>query len=248
MCFILTVQVSNAQFLKRIQNKVENKVEEKVEQKATDEAEKAADNLLDKVLGTTKKSENTIKTTNSYTFNQSITLEMETKGNDKAQLDFLFDSKNLEVVCMKLADQNNEENGQVYTVLTPTSSVVYMDMPGMKMKKEMNKDQLEQMDYSDKISQKSDLVKTGKTKTVLGYTCDEYMYENDGGKIRAWVTNDFPIKGKYVPILGMKQNGPFDGFVMELWFDTQSESGSIKVIKIDTNTNVKIDTNAYKSI
>lgn len=248
MCFIFTVQVTNAQFLKRIQNKIENKVEEKVEQKATDEAEKAADDVLNKILSKKDNAEKGQNAGSLYTFNQSITLEVEAKGNDKAQLDFLFDSKNLEVVCMKLADENSEENGQVYTVLTPTSSVIYMDMPGMKMKKEVNNDQIDQMDYSDKIPQKSDLVKTGNTKTILGYTCYEYVYENDGGKMQAWVTDNLPIKGKFMPILGMKQNGPFDGFVMELQFDTQSESGSIKVIKVDTNANLKIDTNTYKSI
>jgi len=159
----------------------------------------------------------------------------------------LFDSKNTNVICMKL-DSGDDSGRQVYTVITPTSNTMFMDMPGMKIKKKVTNEELGSLDYADKVPQKSDLVKTGKTKTILGYTCYEYFYENDGGKVRAWATNDAPIKGKFIPILGMKQNGPFEGFAMELWFDAKNESSSVKVIKIDTKTNVTIDTNAYKSM
>lgn len=248
ICILFATQVTNAQLLKRIQNKVENKVEQKIEQKAMEEAENAADKMLDKVLGNKKKSKSEETTKSTYAFNQSITLEMQTEGNEKAQLDFLFDSKNEEVICMKINSDGDDAGGNVYAVITPTSSTMFMDMPGMKIKKKVSKEELGNLDYADKVPQKSDLVKTGKTKTILGYSCYEYFYENDGGKVRAWVTNDSPIKGKFIPILGMKQNGPFEGFVMELWFDASNESGVIKVIKIDTKAKVTIDTNAYQSM
>ncbi|WP_420572845.1 DUF4412 domain-containing protein [Kordia sp.] len=247
VCFLLAAQNGNSQLLKRIQNKVETKVEEKLEQKAMEEAEKAADNMLDKVLGN-KKAKTNKNTGNSYIFNQSITIEMQADGSDKAQLDFLFDSNNANVLCMKLDDNGDASMGQIYTVITPTSSTMFMDMPGMKIKKKVANDELGQLDYADKVPQKSDLIKTGKTKTILGYTCYEYVYENEGGKVNAWVTNNFPIKGKFVPILAMKTDGPFEGFVLELNYKTNTESSSVKVIKIDTNTNVKINVNAYKSM
>ncbi|EDP94948.1 DUF4412 domain-containing protein [Kordia algicida OT-1] len=247
VCFFLAAQNANSQLLKRIQNKVENKVEQKVEEKAMEEAEKAADNMLDKVLGNKKASKNK-NAGNSYTFNQSITLEMEADGNDKAQIEFLFEKKNPNIICMKLDNGGDDSGGQVYTVITPTSSIMFMDMPGMKIKKKVTNEELGQLDYADKVPQKSDLVKTGKTKTILGYTCHEYFYENDGGKVHAWVSNNFPIKGKFVPILGMKNDGPFEGFVMELNYVSSNESATMKVIKVDTNANVQIDASAYKSM
>ncbi|WP_298423451.1 DUF4412 domain-containing protein [uncultured Kordia sp.] len=238
-------QTSHAQLLKRIQEKVENKAE----QKAMEEAEKAADKMLDNMLGNKKKEQKNAKKSNdSYTFNQSITVEIETKGNEKAQLDFLFDSKNSNLMCMKLNTEEDASAGEVYAVITPNSSTMFMSMPGMKIKKKVSKEEMGSIDYTSKVPQKSDLVKTGKTKKILGYTCYEYFYENEGGKVHAWVTTDFPIQGKFIPILGMKENGPFEGFVMELQFEGNNEKSSMKVIKLDTNTNIKIDANAYTSM
>ncbi|AXG70644.1 hypothetical protein KORDIASMS9_02885 [Kordia sp. SMS9] len=249
MCvsFLLASQITNAQLLKRIQNKVENKVEQKLEQKALEETEKTADKMLDNVLNPQKK-KTAISTSNSYSFNQRITLEMQTEGNEKAQLDFLFDSKNDEVICMKINNDGDNSGGKIYAVITPTSSTMFMDMPGMKIKKKVAQEELGQLDYSDKIPQHTDLEKTGNTKTILGYTCEEYVYKNEGGNVHAWVATNFPIHGKFVPILGMKKNGPFEGFVLELKYKAANESGSIKVINVDTNAKVKINANEYTSM
>ena len=222
-------------------------MEQKVEQKAMEEAEKAADNVLDKVLGN-KKSKQKSNSSNSYAFNQSITLEMQTEGSEKAQLDFLFDSKNPEIICMKLNNDGDDSGGKVYAVITPTSSTMFMDMPGMKIKKKVSQEELGQLDYSDKMPQHDDLKKTGNTKTIIGYTCHEYSYENEDGKVHVWVAKNFPIKQKFVPILGMKKEGPFEGFVLELQYKASNESGSIKIIKVDMNANVKIDANTYTSM
>ncbi|WP_046744391.1 DUF4412 domain-containing protein [Kordia zhangzhouensis] len=248
VCCLLATHVTHSQLLKRIQNKVENRVEEKVEQKAIEEAEKAADNMLDKMLGNKKVQQSKDTTVKSYHFNQSVTIQMQTEGNESATLDFLFDSNDPNVICMKLDNAGDNSGGQVYAVITPTESTMFMNMPGMKIKKKVTNDQLGQLDYSSKIPQNNELSKTGRTKTILGYTCEEYTYENDGGKVYAWVANSFPIKGKFVPILAMKKEGPFEGFVMELKYEASQDSGSVKVIKVDTNADIKIDTNAYKSM
>lgn len=244
--FLLASQITQAQLLKRIQNRVEEKATQKVEQKAMEEAEKAADKMLDKVLNPAKANNKT--TSDSYTFNQMMTLEMQTEGNEKAQLDFLFDSKNADVICMKLDNMGDDSGGKVYAVITPTSSTMFMDMPGMKIKKKVSREELGQLAYSDHIPQHNDLEKTGNTKTILGYTCEEYLYKNEGGTVHAWVTKNFPIKQKFVPILGMKKDGPFEGFVLELNYKAANDSGSVKVIKIDTNASVKINANEYTSM
>ncbi|PTX62206.1 uncharacterized protein DUF4412 [Kordia periserrulae] len=244
--FLLASQMTHAQLLKRIQNRVEEKATQKVEQKAMEEAEKAADKMLDKVLNPAKATNKA--TSDSYTFNQMITLEMQTEGNEKAQLDFLFDNKNADVICMKLDNMGDDSGGKVYAVITPTSSTMFMDMSGMKIKKKVSREELGQLAYSDNIPQHNDLEKTGNTKTILGYSCEEYVYKNEGGTVHAWVAKNFPIKQKFVPILGMKKDGPFEGFVLELNYKAANESGSVKVIKIDTNASVKINANEYTSM
>lgn len=247
LLLFFSAQCINAQLLKRIQNKVKQKTEEKL----TEKAEKNADEILDAMLGNNKE-KTTTKATN-YTFNQSITIELQADSNEKATLDFLFNSKDTNVVCMTLDSASmsggDAMEGQVYTVMTSKSTTMFMDMPGMKMKKKVSNDELGKFDNSDKVPGKDDLKKTGNTKTILGYTCHEYLYRNDGGTVRVWVTKDnFPIKNKFIPILGMKPQGPIKGFVMELSFQTKNGNGHVKVTKIDLNKSLKIDASKYKSM
>lgn len=239
ICLFLVSQIGYGQLLKHKQGKVENKAAQKA-------MRKAADKMLDKVLNPFKKSVSS--TSDSYTFNQTITIEIQTEGNEKATIDFLFDSKNSEVICMKLDNMGDDSGGKVYTVITPTSSTMFMDMSGMKIKKKVTNDELGQFDYTDKMPQHDDLKKTGKTKTILGYTCHEYVYKNEGGSVHAWVATNFPIKQQFVPMLGMKKNGAFKGFVLELNYKTINDSGSVKVVKIDMNATVTINANEYTTM
>ena len=49
-------------------------------------------------------------------------------------------------------------------------------------------------------------------------------------------------------MLGMKDSGPFEGFVLELNFNATNENGSVKVVKINSNKKLTINTKEYKSM
>ena len=96
-------------------------------------------------------------------------------------------------------------------------------------------------------------VKTGKTKVILGYSCDEYLVEDEGAEVHMWVSEKL---GKEMRKEWMKNQQTFGGlFVhahatngMVLEYDVVDSDGSksvMQVTKIDLNHSHKVNTNGY---
>jgi hypothetical protein len=96
-------------------------------------------------------------------------------------------------------------------------------------------------------------VKTGRTKTILGYSCDEYMVEEDGTEVHMWVSEKL---GKEVRKEWMGNQQTFgtmfvhahamNGMVLE--YDVVDADGAksvMQVTKIDLNHAHKVNTNGY---
>ncbi|MBI0400104.1 DUF4412 domain-containing protein [Cyclobacterium marinum] len=92
--------------------------------------------------------------------------------------------------------------------------------------------------------------KTGNTKEILGYTCEEYRMESEDSEGTYWISKE-PVEGlegfwsKNSPLITKKmkeQNSSYftsfpDGNIMEMYFTDNDEgvSSQMKIIKIDTN-------------
>lgn len=242
---IITIILSfncNAQLL----NKLKKKVKDKIEDKVVETVDKKTDKTLEDI--TTNKKPNIEQ--DVYVFNQSILLELSANDNEKTTLEFFFSKQNSNISCIKLgASENDAMEGDIYNVLTPDHATVFMDLPGMKIKKSITDQDIKAFDNSDKIPPKAEIKKTGNTKTILGYLCHEYSYTKENSKVLAWVVKgSFPIKSNYLPILGMHTNSPYKGFVLELYYESANETGSIKALKIKDNITLEINTNHYKSM
>ena len=235
--FAFSMYTTQGQIWKKLKKKVSKKVEDKIDKKA--------DKILDKTLSESddKKS----ATQNIYQFDGSVTIELSTETGNKASFEVLFSNQNNETICMMM---DNDDSGQIYNVISPKQTIAFMNASGMKIKKALSSNQFSQFDNSDKIPSQEDLKKTGKKKKILGYTCYEYSYSNDEGKISAWITQeDFPIKSKYAPMLGMTKKSSIHGFVLALNSEAKSgEEANIKVIKIDEKKKITINSNEYKSM
>ncbi|CAL2088991.1 DUF4412 domain-containing protein [Tenacibaculum sp. 190524A05c] len=229
---------SNAQFwkkvTKRLQNKAENKTLDKIDQKA----DKAMDKALDDKPNKTKK-----KGKDTFEFKGSVTVEASNETNETAKFNLLF-HKDAEVFCMEMkVDKTN----QIYNVITPSKVISFMDVSGMKIKKENN---TLEFDNTDKVpTEHGEFSKSGKTKEILGYECHEYIYSNDEGEASIWITKKFPIKSKYAPLLGMTKDTKLKGFILELnYTSNDGEKANIKVVNIEKDKKVKIKSNDYKSM
>ncbi|MFY7670571.1 hypothetical protein ACOSP6_05740 [Tenacibaculum sp. MEBiC06402] len=230
----------NGQFWKKIKKRIESKAEDKVLDKVDEKTDKTLDEALEKKP---KKATKTKSSKSNYFFKGSVTVEVSNETNETAEFNVLF-NEDSDVFCMHMSvDKTN----QIYNVITPSSAISFMDVGGMKFKKQV--DDLN-FDNTDKLPNKEgDFVKTGNTKNILGYICSEYLYKHERGSARVWVTKKFPIKSNYAPLLGMTKNSKIKGFVLELDYESNSgEKAMVKVTKIEKDKNVKINSANYKSM
>lgn len=184
----------------------------------------------------------------SFSFTSSLEIKMTSSDGSSADLEFLLGNYS-NIYAMSIAAKEMGNGGKVYNVVTPKSITMFMDVAGMKMKKTVSQDQMSQANFGDKVpNNPEELKKTGATKTILGYTCYEYKHTNDGGYVSVWATKDFPMQATKINMLGMRQNGPIEGFVLEIDMKSRNESGNMKAIKFNRNKNVTINTKEYKSM
>lgn len=96
--------------------------------------------------------------------------------------------------------------------------------------------------------------KTGKTKSILGYSCDEYLVPQDESETRIWVSEELGKKlGKAMLNNQRLFSGAFtfasalNGMVMEYSFTDKvnEKTTSMKVTKVDLNASQKISTQGY---
>ena len=196
----------------------------------------------------------TVNIPSSFSFNKSIEIEFTDNRGEKFPMEFLLGNYP-DIWAMSVAAKEMQGQGNVTMVMTPKSSTAFMDVAGMKMKKSTSLEQIgSQFNMNDKLPNGADFEykKTGKTKIILGYTCYEYRvdynYTNAKGSAVFWVSKDFPIQNKELPMLGMKMNNPyFSGFVLEFNTTQKGENYNMKVVNV-SDKNLIINTSEYKNM
>lgn len=226
----------------RITKEIKKKEKREAEKDLT-ESEKNA--LLEKLSPT-------VNIPSSFSFNKKMEVEITDSRGEKYSVDFLLGNYS-DIYGMLVAPKEMQGQGEVTMVMTPKSSTMFMNVAGMKMKKSTSINQLgDQYNMSDKLPEGSDFayVKTGNTKTIAGYNCEEYKveynYTNSQGSASFWVSKDFPIQNMELPMMGMKLNNPYlSGFVLELNSNHQGQSMTMKVIGV-SNESLTINSSEYR--
>jgi hypothetical protein len=96
------------------------------------------------------------------------------------------------------------------------------------------------------------LSKTGRTKTIAGYKCDEYKYSDEETESNIWITNDLKLDTRdYFNTLfktNMYAKGFPWGYMMEsTTIDKQSgEKSFMQVTKVDNNSGRRFSLSDYK--
>ncbi|WP_372774176.1 DUF4412 domain-containing protein [Mangrovibacterium sp.] len=160
-------------------------------------------------------------------------------GNEGNGL-IIMDVKNKAMII--LANQEKEKTGIVYGFDPNTFA-------------EMN-DSVFVEDYDDpeSIYLNAYLKKTGKSKSILGYNCDEYHYDNpeEDTKANFWISKDVDISTKDMMSSIFKSasysNGMPAGFIMESesWDTKTKERNLMKVTDIDNDANRNFELSAYQ--
>ncbi|MBP94023.1 MAG: hypothetical protein CMC55_07900 [Flavobacteriaceae bacterium] len=208
ICFTFS---SQAQIFERLADKAANAaertLEKKVEQKSSKETDKAFDSVFE---GNGKNSNTTDKKSTSesneissqsskipeavYSFTHKYVMQMESDKYTTNLTYYLAENKNY-------FGSTVESASTMISVMDMDKQTLFMftDAGGTKMlmASSLNLDKMVKDNSEDYNAQ---VEKTGRTKTILGYTCFEYTVTTDDMKGNFWVTQEADIafpKGFY---------------------------------------------------
>ncbi|MCE7055528.1 DUF4412 domain-containing protein [Algoriphagus sp. AGSA1] len=281
---------SEAQFIKKIQNAANRGIENAIERKVEDEASKMTERQLEKMFSNMYGDDSLnargidmesimkglgepVETESAYVFFGHIVMEMNsTDEKGKAQDPVMIKSyltKTTDYSAMELVDSKNPKNStaMVFDVKNQ-ASVLFLDNKGEKSSfaYKLNLDNLDDMvdAHLDTMDINSDVIleKTGKSKDILGHSCEEYHVKTEDGEGYYWVTKD-PIGGytsfwgANSPMMTTKTQERYSkhfkdlpkGNFMEMTF-TSTESGKInmKVIEIDESSEKMFTMQEYPNL
>ncbi len=161
----------------------------------------------------------------------------------KGQGTFIMDFENKAMIM--LTEEKGERQGIVYG----------FDMEGM-MDSGFDTEAYEGMEDADmtNMAMSPYVEKTGRTKTVEGYRCEEYRYDNpeDQTKSSFWISKDVNIMTRDFMSTMMKSatfsHGMPWGFVMESESENTKtgERSVMRVTDIDTKANKQFSMGSYK--
>jgi hypothetical protein len=163
---------------------------------------------------------------------------MEFSDPSKGKSIIIFDADNKLMVI--LSDDGREKSG----IVTPLNYDYTADQEYDNTKSDDGFD-----GYSP------DYKKTGRTKMVSGYRCEEYYYQDDESESSLWVTKDLPAD-LYVrmfslgTLASLAHTGYGSGFTMEWDFRKKnSKERSVMIVKeVDKNRQTNIKTSGYNLI
>ncbi|NQU87086.1 MAG: DUF4412 domain-containing protein [Mariniphaga sp.] len=175
---------------------------------------------------------------NSFFNNDSDVFAYEFEGDDDSEDKkgfFILDQKNKASIIL------SEDDGEKKGVVTG----IDMAQLGAYAQENIDEDQDNEV-FSSKAKS------TGRTKKILGYKCEEYVYEDESAKSNVWVTKDKMLKTHNLySSFNMNAgflNGFSGGFIMEAESTDKAtnEKSIMKITEINEKISKKIDLSAYE--
>jgi hypothetical protein len=261
---------------KKSKNSNETETSDSTEVENSENMEQSSENssggngILGNVLSKYSGGEN-LKYNDEYVFTADMKYSTETfdeKGKSTGQMYsrmlFAKDNKNMAMIS-ESTDPNEKNTSQI--IFDGENQVMVMlndkDKSGMVMGSGTSVTEEEQNEQSNSAETEEvqdysniNFTKTGKTKTILGYKCDEYLSKDENTESHFWITNQLLFKsGSALNKMNQMNNayslGQFPGgFVMEMNSKNLQDktSSTFKVVEINENKTNKISTKGYQLI
>jgi hypothetical protein len=246
-------------------------------QSGNKDAEAANQKRMENLLGKMGMSSEPVTYADSYTFNSSMRVNIKTTGkNGKVKSDgdmvsylsdndqymayefvsgdinienapknkgiFILDYANRATLI--LSDDNNKKTGIAYGLTDDFEEETYED--------ETYIDDEAGTAETDWDYTSAHFKKTGRTKTILGFKCEEYEYADEASKGAVWITKDYKAaRSTAVPSMFNWSSvtfGQTSGFLMASE-STDLESGdksTMEVKEINNNKNTSFNTKQYE--
>ncbi|MFC3414391.1 DUF4412 domain-containing protein [Algoriphagus hitonicola] len=282
---LLTSTTVEAQLIKKIKQAAQQGAENALAKKTEEEVNKLVQRQIEKQLSTLGGSESSpldmdmesimskwgepVDTEEAYDFTGFMTMEVTAKNqNGKAEDPVTMKSLLTpnEYIGMEVSDPKTKEGASTIVFdLKNSASIIFMESDGTKnslaykidgenMVSEEVENQMEDEDVT--------FEKTGNTKSILGYECDEFYVKSEDGEGYYWITQE-PIEnlksfwGMDSPMLknSTKQkyakrfaNLPAGDFMAMTFTDVDGSSVEMTVIEIELNSPKSLTMAEYPNV
>lgn len=273
---LMTTQ-AQAQFFKKLQKKIENKIERKVEEKAERKSEQMMDSVLADRPSKKKKSRKNKRAKESEASQDASNFDMEkmmemamNRKPAEYESSYTFDfTTTMEMTspsmkAIKMTTSYGEtayyiEMDQGTTMITDYKNEAMITLNKKKKTAQAMSLGMMKMFDTDANQESNDgdisIKKTGRTKTIRGYKCDEYLIKGGDFTSEGWFTKDvnFDMMShaqSMAEVFKSKGNDVFTkkdiGFPIEMTSTTEAnEQITMKVLDISQATTT-IDLSNYK--
>ncbi|PKL86344.1 MAG: hypothetical protein CVV22_02420 [Ignavibacteriae bacterium HGW-Ignavibacteriae-1] len=262
---------------KKTEERIEKKMDEKIDEgldeaedsmksnqestKQDEDSDAAAARMMSKMFGGGAD----VKLPENYNFDGYFAMETETVQGDKRKLNTKMKmhlDKSGDNVGMEIIEADGkkmDEKAKSFMIFdNELKSMVTLTQSGdMNMAMIMNLEGFADMADS-LVEEKSDNVKinkTGKTKSILGYNCDNYIIESEDGTTDAWISHEIKMSTfkafQFLQSQQKKKNSPYssvrDGFVLEAETTLKGEKDKtvMRVTEVNLNKKTNISTKGY---
>lgn len=184
-----------------------------------------------------------------FNFNYEVAVKITIPDQDRDhKMSYLLNSKAKYFgVKVNMSDYSDESMGGESIIITNDNDVhIFVETAGMKMQMSQNmmkgkqagnpSDKMKNYDYTK-------LQKTGKTKTILGAKCYEYIMSDADVKMNFWVAPSIQLTNWFV-----QNKHILNGFIME--YTVNSKEGIMKseVVAIKDNISKTINSKEYRKM
>ena len=200
-------------------------------------------------ISNTSPSNNSAQAKDAYVFTYETVVEMTVPDqNRKSKLSYLLnpDANYMGMKADMSEYSGGDMGGESLIVIDGDQSFVFVNTSGMKIQmssaqmgnqqSQMPTEQMENYDYGN-------LNKTGNTKTILGYTCHEYVMSDNQNSIQMWVAPDLEVPNWF-----MQNQGLIKGHILEYSVDSPEGQMTITTLEVKDNINKTINPSEYKKM
>lgn len=267
---LLSVNSLEAQLLKKLKNKVKEATEDVLAEKAAQEAEKTLDSILEadpeyqpeyekQVQQMMTQGAENIKIEESYAFNTKVMYNMTVTDPDTSS-DIKYEmwyAENEDYMATKTLDTKNSDSkglpNSVLSILDDKNQAIIVILEDQKIAQLLPMNDIDSVEVDESGSVEDDtefegLKKTGNSKKILGYNCEEFVTQNDSNKYSFWITQELSLFHKNM-LFNLSESlgaNTFDhipeeakGFMMEMSYEnfSKKEKGFMKVLDIEKTNN-----------
>ncbi len=277
----------NAQFLKKLKYKVQQAAEDvvidKAAQKAAQEAGKALDSLLEidpnyqakneeQLQNMLMQSGDDIPIDEIYSFDTNVVYKVEYENNKKpSTLDYsMWFSAKENYMAFEInntstnTSKGKQKSAGMLSIIDDKNQAMIIIMEEQKMAQIISsktiKDIAIEENQKDQIqnSEFPELKKTGKTKKILGYFCEEYSSTNKDMIMNIWITQEVDLYQKNMFMNMSKSLGgsafsnvpeSAKGFMMEMHYENKLDNEQSSMVVTDIIKKTKtITTQDYQKM